>query len=273
MTTDRRTAGRHRPAGAATHVALRATAGLALLVPVAYLAARAALRSEPHRPEDVLVTGALALVAGGTCWLALLLALTAASALPGSVGRAAYVLARHLAPKTVSAAMTVLLGAGFAGPQIGLAATPPAAAAPTAQASDQATGAQEAPPTASATSDPAAPEASALPAEPAFADTEGEVLPLPGWTPPSAPAPALPTASPRLVGGGSTPGRTTEVVVRAGDTLWDIVSRHLGPDADASRVAHEITRWHDANRNVIGDDPNLLLPGQVLLPPSTGGAR
>jgi nucleoid-associated protein YgaU len=55
--------------------------------------------------------------------------------------------------------------------------------------------------------------------------------------------------------------------VRRADTLWDIVRRHLGPDASEAEVALAWPHWYAANRATIGDDPDLLLPGQVLQAP------
>jgi nucleoid-associated protein YgaU len=66
---------------------------------------------------------------------------------------------------------------------------------------------------------------------------------------------------------GRQPGPAT-VVVRAGDTLWDIAARDLGGLATDAEVAGHWPRWYAANRAVIGADPALLLPGQVLSPPS-----
>ncbi|AYY12072.1 hypothetical protein EF847_04450 [Actinobacteria bacterium YIM 96077] len=57
------------------------------------------------------------------------------------------------------------------------------------------------------------------------------------------------------------------VPVRPGDTLWDIVDEHIGPEATPSDVAREWPRWHAANRAVIGADPDLIHPGQRLVPP------
>jgi nucleoid-associated protein YgaU len=67
------------------------------------------------------------------------------------------------------------------------------------------------------------------------------------------------------------PGRLVDegVVVRRGDTLWSIAARSLGPAATAVEVAREWPRWHEANRHAIGDDPDLIRPGQVLHPPAT----
>ena len=47
----------------------------------------------------------------------------------------------------------------------------------------------------------------------------------------------------------------------AGDSLWSLAARHLGPGADATEVAEAWPRWWEANRAVVGDDPDLLLPG------------
>jgi nucleoid-associated protein YgaU len=55
--------------------------------------------------------------------------------------------------------------------------------------------------------------------------------------------------------------------VRPGDSLWDIAEMKLGT-AEARRIARYWPRIHRANRDVIGGDPNLIVPGQILtLPP------
>jgi nucleoid-associated protein YgaU len=55
--------------------------------------------------------------------------------------------------------------------------------------------------------------------------------------------------------------------VLPGDTLWDIAAKVLRTD-DLHRIASYWPRIHRANRDLIGSDPNLLRPGQVLdLPP------
>jgi hypothetical protein len=64
------------------------------------------------------------------------------------------------------------------------------------------------------------------------------------------------------------PGRHIgSVAVHAGDSLWDIVADHLGPGASDVDIAMEWPRWYEANRTLIGQNPDVLLPGQVLLPP------
>ncbi|WP_163547580.1 LysM peptidoglycan-binding domain-containing protein [Candidatus Frankia nodulisporulans] len=59
-----------------------------------------------------------------------------------------------------------------------------------------------------------------------------------------------------------------EIVVRRGDTLWSIAARALGPDATTDQIAAEWPRWWAANLGVIGHDPNVILPGQRLTPPT-----
>jgi nucleoid-associated protein YgaU len=65
------------------------------------------------------------------------------------------------------------------------------------------------------------------------------------------------------------------VVVRPGDSLWALAEaslRRAGTAAPTDRaVAQAWPQWWSANRAVIGDDPDLLLPGTVLRPP-TGSA-
>jgi hypothetical protein len=60
----------------------------------------------------------------------------------------------------------------------------------------------------------------------------------------------------------SPPIRT--VTVRPGDTLWSIARRELPATAPAPAV---VARWHaiyQANRPLIGPDPDLIEPGQHL---------
>jgi hypothetical protein len=55
--------------------------------------------------------------------------------------------------------------------------------------------------------------------------------------------------------------------VRHGDTLWSIAEQWLRTD-DLRSVARYWPKIHRANRDVIGPDPSLIYPGQVLhLPP------
>ncbi|MCL8251785.1 hypothetical protein AERO_10350 [Aeromicrobium fastidiosum] len=66
------------------------------------------------------------------------------------------------------------------------------------------------------------------------------------------------------------PGRpAAEVRVRPGDTLWAIAARSLDSEASDAAVADATAAWHRANLDVIGADPDLIRPDQLLVPPST----
>ena len=117
--------------------------------------------------------------------------------------------------------------------------------------------------------------ASPGPASPAPA-APGPAASAPAASEPAAPAPAvaeptsrddLSTASPRL----PMKSGPSVVVVVPGDTLWDLAERSLRragrpPPADA-QIAVAWPQWWAANRDAVGDDPDLLLPGTVLVPP------
>jgi resuscitation-promoting factor RpfA len=62
-----------------------------------------------------------------------------------------------------------------------------------------------------------------------------------------------------------------DVVVRRGDTLWDIAARHLDPGATDAEIALDWPRWFSANRSTLGSDPDRLYPGQRLRPPAGSG--
>jgi LysM repeat protein len=55
------------------------------------------------------------------------------------------------------------------------------------------------------------------------------------------------------------------LVIEPGDSLWAIAQERLGPEATPQRVAEETGRIYGLNRERIGDDPNLIFPGQELL--------
>lgn len=59
--------------------------------------------------------------------------------------------------------------------------------------------------------------------------------------------------------------------VRPGDTLWDLARQVLDTD-DVARIARYWPAIYRANRATIGDDPNLIRPGQLLfMPPEVRG--
>lgn len=62
---------------------------------------------------------------------------------------------------------------------------------------------------------------------------------------------------------GAASRRSAHWVVMPGDTLWDIAAAHLATHEPA-RIARYWPRIHRLNRGVIGSDPSLIRPGQVL---------
>jgi nucleoid-associated protein YgaU len=55
-------------------------------------------------------------------------------------------------------------------------------------------------------------------------------------------------------------------VVRPGDSLWSIAKRQLEADSSAGRIAREVNRLWELNRERIGTgDPSLLHVGTSLL--------
>jgi hypothetical protein len=231
---------------------------------------------EPSTLADLvgLISATTALLLG--LWLAAGLVAALAERAPGRPGALAGAFARHCAPALSRRWAALLLGAavgaGVGGPAMGsnalaaTAPTPPAAAPPPWQG----------PPAA-----PGGPLESPPGGKPGFTATPSgtplaELVPVgPGWVPPSSPA--LAGAAVHLVSGPATwrtapatahgSAHGAEVVVIRGDSLWRIVRRALGPEASDAEVARAWPRWYAANRDVIGDDPALVLPGQVLRPP------
>jgi nucleoid-associated protein YgaU len=58
------------------------------------------------------------------------------------------------------------------------------------------------------------------------------------------------------------------VTVRRGDSLWLIAAHRLGPNISDERTAAEWPRWYAVNRAAIGDNADLLMPGQHLSAPA-----
>jgi nucleoid-associated protein YgaU len=85
-----------------------------------------------------------------------------------------------------------------------------------------------------------------------------------------APATATPVAvaSPPTTAAVSPAGgriSSQSYTVRAGDSLWSIARRLLGPEASAGRIAREVNRLWELNRDRIGTgNPSLIHVGTVL---------
>ena len=58
------------------------------------------------------------------------------------------------------------------------------------------------------------------------------------------------------------PSTTTPLVVEPGDSLWSISEEHIGPGATPEQIAYEVERIFELNRERIGENPNLIFPGQ-----------
>lgn len=189
-------------------------------------------------------------------WLTAALALAVLATAPGHPAPRHPTLRRaalRMAPPLVRRLAALLLGVGLAG-------TPVWSALPA-----HATGVA---PTAGAA---AGTEQSGATPPPLLLDRPADDLA--GWTPDRPAAPARVRRNPPVGLVTSVPHAGTavreEVVVRRGDTLWDLAARHLGRDAGAAEIAREWPRWHAANRDLIGPDPDLIRPGQRLRPPAT----
>ncbi len=91
--------------------------------------------------------------------------------------------------------------------------------------------------------------------------------PVPDW-----PLPATPTATtaPPAPDWPSTAATDSHRVV-PGDCLWHIGEQWLtarsGQRPANAQIASAVAAWWDTNSGVIGPDPDLLRPGQVLRPP------
>jgi len=217
----------------ATAMAAIAAALAALTPPFAAMTGTlaSAQRTVDAQGADVLIAATAGLLAWAVwAWGALGLALTAASALPGIAGGAARLALQVALPAGArrSAALLLGLGLGVAGP---LLATAVPHLAPTASA-------------ATAESIPDWPSPGA------------DAAPVPDW-----PAGAEATAQ--------TP--PAQRVVLRGDCLWHIAADsllgRLGQLPTDGEVATAVQAWWSANADVIGPDPDLLIPGQVLRPP------
>jgi nucleoid-associated protein YgaU len=202
--------------------------------PAMTAAVAGAQRTVDTQGADVLIASAAGLLAWAVwVWGALGLVLTAAAAVPGAVGGGARVLLHVALPAGArrSAALLLGLGLGISAPIAGVALS---ALAPTASA---AVAVQDVPDW----------PASDLPA-----------TPVPDW----------PGATPAGHSPSDEPGE--RVVVR-GDCLWHIAADsllgQLGRLPSDGEVAAAVDAWWHTNADVIGPDPDLLLPGQVLRAP------
>jgi len=223
---------------------------------------------------DSLLTAAVGVLAWvGLAGFGVLLVLEFGSLCPWAAGRLCAVAAMWMAPQFARTSARWVLGVALvAGPLIStsaMAAAPgngspnldrPVAAVAAVAATDAAAPTPATPtPAADLLTRPGYPTTATLDLD---RPTAGYLPPVPPPLTKRAPAgPSLLAPSPRreLIDDG--------YVVRRGDSLWDVAARHLGADATAADIAREWPRWYAANQAVIGFDPGVLRPGQVLHAP------
>lgn len=241
----------------------------------------------PPTTDEILAAGLLWGAVALCGWLGMTFAILALSTAPGALGRTFCRIAESLTPHCARQALALALGASVG--TVALPAPAAIAASPCASTSGNSSG-NASTSTASSAADSSydatsavAPAAvgSAVPS-PGFAPSHrvpGAVsritpAPAPGWVP-DRPARVTSAEAGALLAGTLRPAGSMidTVTVRRGDTLWSIAARHLGPEASDSEVAAEWPRWFAANRSVIGDDPDVVLPGQLLRAPTAEVAR
>lgn len=189
------------------------------------------------RGVDALITSAAGLLAWAVwAWGAVGLALTAGSALPGIAGESARLAVQVVLPAGARRSAALLLGVG-----LGIAVPVAGGALPLP-----------------------------VPAASAAAPPAGDVPDWPAAVPEGAPVPDWPTGTAPPVEPPGSAGAGHRVVVH-GDCLWHIAADsllgQLGRLPGDGEVAAAVEAWWRANADVIGPDPDRLLPGQVLRPP------
>jgi nucleoid-associated protein YgaU len=97
-----------------------------------------------------------------------------------------------------------------------------------------------------------------------------DALRAPRWPTVSRHRATHPRTAPKPPAAPTSPQLPAHVTVTPGDSLWRIAAAHLPGHPTAHRVAAAWPRWYAANRRVIGADPDLIQPGQVLHPPTQG---
>ncbi len=256
--------------------AVRVTLMMTALGGLTTVLGQVALAADPARLDGLVTRAAGFGAAVLSGWLALAIAMSALATLPGTVGRAAARAAARTTPAATRRVVHLVLGFSVAAsaaslPSVASAAPPPLTLAGSLEitvADDEKFAAL--PHVGRPVQDSARTAmAAAAPSQSAAGAPQGAL----GWTPTiPAPSPPVPAPSPD-VAVVSTPPRDGEavpdaVVVRRGDSLWAIAARVLGPAASDAEIAATWPRWFDANRGVIGPDPDVITPGTVLRPPA-----
>ncbi len=217
-------------------------------------------------------------------WVVAVLVIGLAARLPGGGGRRARRLLPRIAPAAIGRLVATAVGvsiiagtaacaapadSGTAATTTTLAPTASVAAtdgsitidwpAPTTEPVPTTTAQTPTAPTPTAPTPPAPTTATVAP--PVTTSTPTPAPPDP--EPPAAPEPAPPPTAPAAPPEGS-------VTVQPGDSLWRIAAHTLGPDATDADIDNAWRAWYFTNHEVIGDDPDVIVPGQALVAPAAG---
>lgn len=240
----------------AVRAAVAAGATGASAVGLARLAARAA--ADAPAPDALVGALVLALGAVAAAVLAAGCAMLTATSCAAALGRRwtrTEAVAARLVPVVLRRALTVGVGAGLT---LGLGTTALADEVDVGWAVTSGSAAQQT----AATATPAA-QPTVRTSDPAAAPTVSGIA--------SAGRPGVPVASPVSASAASpttADAAAGTVTVRAGDSLWSITAGLLPPGADDARIAAAWPLLYDANRDVVGPDPGLIHPGDVLTVPA-----
>jgi resuscitation-promoting factor RpfA len=188
-----------------------------------------------------------------TAWLVLTVAVTLLGRVPGGVGRLARRVGARVAPAAVRRTVEVALGLTVT---VGVIGTGSAAAADAV--SPEPTGPAGLSLDWAGTT--ATPDLDWPATQPAAPGTEVR----------AAPMSADPSAAELRAQQASAPA--DEVVVRPGDSLWRLaehdLQRRTGQRPTTAQTAAAWPSWWAANREAVGDDPDLIHPGTPLAAPS-----
>lgn len=249
--------------GAATVLLVLSSVLVARLLGAAWTSAWREVTAPGPAAVDELVTLVVSgLAAGLAAWFLGGVALELVARVPGRCGDVADRCSRRASPALARRTVALVLGLGIGvggGPAQATTVGTPDGSVVVATA--KVTAAEPAP-------------------DPGFA---AAVVPVVAPTAPPAPEPGFtparprvrPQADPGLLGArvAPVPEEDVEVVVHRGDSLWSIAARRLGHGASDAEIDRSWRELFALNREVVGADPDLLLPGQLLRLPDPDASR
>lgn len=276
--------GRTQPGGLLCGAVLAALATAGMTAAASALLPSARSGDPAAALEGMLLAGTAALGALLCLYLAVIWSLAGLILIAGPASRTGRTLLAALRVIAPRIARRITLGAVLATTATGLALGPALAASastdpeeaprPIAVAAELRPAAPAEAPTESPSGDPAErPQPSSAPED----ATEAEDLPPLGWEtapPESAQDTAVPEPTPISPPPPSSPGSSAPpartITVAPGDSLWSLTDDLVGPGPDSTQdVAAAWPLLYDLNRDRIGDDPELIRPGQELIVPTS----